>query len=353
MLTVRRTLAAAAMLALAGCGSTVAATDRRVAGNPEPSLSSPEITAGAGGPVADQSATSPEQSAIPQEQIGPSGTGPVPSAAAALPPSGRGYDAKNIYIGFPTQTDVDMAAKNVGLGVLSYGDQVGQIRAVIDDVNRHGGVLGRTLSPVFHDIKTADASTFDRQASGAASAVLRFRSNNVTHVLSSDSFVAFFMLPAEDQGYRPRYGLNSYHVPAAALQALVPPRQLAGSLGIGWLPVSDVDAAHNPGPVGPGETACRKVMKDAGVNISSAGAALIAMEFCDGTRLFVDGIVAGGGPGSRAIHAGVARAGPTFRSALVWRSGLSSSRFDLPGMARDLGFDGSAYRCLSAAGYPL
>jgi ABC-type branched-subunit amino acid transport system substrate-binding protein len=62
---------------------------------------------------------------------------------------GPGIDAKHIYVGI-TYT-VDAAAANKALGVnVSSGDEQADARAVVADINAHGGVAGRTLVPVFH-----------------------------------------------------------------------------------------------------------------------------------------------------------------------------------------------------------
>ena len=82
-----------------------------------------------------------------------------------------------------------------------------------------------------------------------SSAVLRFRSAGVSHVLFvtvNNSELWFFMPAAESQGYRPRYGLASYHVPAT-LPQFVPAAQLHGAVGIGWSPYQDVVESQDPG----------------------------------------------------------------------------------------------------------
>lgn len=415
-----------------------------------------------------------------------------------MPVTGRGYNARTLYLGFPTNNDVNDSAKNLGLAALNFGDIPAQIKAVLDDVNKNGGVLGREVVPVFHDIKTADlqrdpngqaqatcaaftedrkvvavinvvagidlptfyaclakrdtpvvsagftpvddafvanfspylykltsasftsltpvwiarlaaqryftgwntstgspgpapakigllypavqpqqrifasvkqqlirdgydvakefqysVASLDQESASMASAVLAFNSAGVTHVLSSEADALLFMTAAENQRYRPRYGLTSYHAPAAALQGTVPGAQLVGSMGVGWLPVSDVDSAHNPGPVGPGETACRKIMQDHGVDITSAGAATVAFAECDGIHLMLRAVIAQRDASSAGVRAGVGRIGPTFSSALIRQSGLSTSRAVMPGAVRDFAYDGSAYRYTSTTDYRL
>jgi hypothetical protein len=414
---------------------------------------------------------------------GSTNTGPASAASSQTTGTsltGRGYDAKHVYIGFPTQTDASSAAKGLGIAGLNFGDQVGEIRAAIALVNRRGGILGRQAVPVFHDIKTAsletdpetaaqaactaftqdtlvaavvnlvagidrdtfyaclknrgvpaatggyiafddttmrafspyvyhigvasydaviptwltrlkalgyfsgwdttaggpgaapvkigllyaqqqpqariaaklkaafvqrgytiaaefayDASTFDTTTRGMAAAVLPFRSAGVTHVFTLDSAVLAFMLAAENQHYRPRYALNTYHGPGAALQGNVA-AQLVGSMGIGWAPTSDVDSGHDPGSVGPAAAACEKAMRDAGVDVSSRSALWVAMMFCDGVSLLAAAANAGGGFTAAAAQTGVSRLTGRFPSATVFNpSGLTGTRLFLASRTRD------------------
>ncbi|MCW2544281.1 MAG: hypothetical protein JWM40_1833 [Frankiales bacterium] len=76
---------------------------------------------------------------------------PAPIAAGA---SGFGYDAKHFYIGMPTARDSAAAFKAAGAN-FDNGDVEADVAAIVGDINRSGGVLGRQLVPVFHDLSTA------------------------------------------------------------------------------------------------------------------------------------------------------------------------------------------------------
>src|SRR5690349_22550034 len=81
-----------------------------------------------------------------------------------------------------------------------------------------------------------------------SSAVLKFRSDGVTHVLIwDDNGVAtlFFMQQADNQGYRPRYGINSGNNMQVVAQ-VVSKSQLTGATGIGWTPAFDIANADSP-----------------------------------------------------------------------------------------------------------
>ncbi len=65
-----------------------------------------------------------------------------------------GVTATSIRVGYGTQKDADQAAAQFGLNAV-FGDQEAQARAVVNDINKRGGVLGRKLELVFHDERTA------------------------------------------------------------------------------------------------------------------------------------------------------------------------------------------------------
>jgi hypothetical protein len=411
--------------------------------------------------------------------------------------AGRGYDAHRLYLGFPTNNDVNRAAPS-GIGATDFGDQPSIIKAVVNDINRRGGLLGRTVVPLFHDIATAnletdpssqaqatctaftqdahvvavvnivaaidlptfysclahhdtplisagfvpaddalfnsyapylykltaasftrltpvwltrlaamgyfhgwntttggpgsgavkvgllypaqqpqqrifadikrrltasgytvakeyqyDASSLNNESASMSNAVLQMRNAGVTHLLSSESDVLLFMTAADSQHYRPRYALTSYHAPAVQLQGTVPNSQLVGSMGVGWLPDSDVDSNHNPGPVSAGETSCRKLMTAAGQGTATASAEIVEFAICDAVRLIADAINVSKAATSSALHVGLSRLGAGFASALTWRNGLAANRYDVPGAVREFAFNGSAYSYLSSKLYPL
>lgn len=80
------------------------------------------------------------------------------------------------------------------------------------------------------------------------SAVLRFKSQGITHVLIVEAnalLTLLFTRSAENQDYRPRYGLNSQNGPTA-IAGNVPPAQFRRAIGVGWAPQLDVPASELP-----------------------------------------------------------------------------------------------------------
>lgn len=91
---------------------------------------------------------------------GAPGTAPAAGSAAGgapvggIPTTGRGWDAKNVYIGVGTQKDVQQAFGTVGVNNLDAGDQEGQAKAIATELNRRGGLFGRQVKLVFRDHAT-------------------------------------------------------------------------------------------------------------------------------------------------------------------------------------------------------
>jgi ABC-type branched-subunit amino acid transport system substrate-binding protein len=149
------------------------------------------------------------------------------------------------------------------------------------------------------------------------SATLKFRADNVTHLLLLDaggSLVLLFSKDAKGQGYYPRLGLNS----AGAMQALsdsgvIGNDQLNGAMGLGWAPSVDLPAAETGKYATSATKYCLKVMKDrTGQTYDSTNAAAIALGYCDMGFLLALGI----------DHAGPSITKDTVRAAI---EGVASS----------------------------
>jgi hypothetical protein len=94
-------------------------------------------------------------------------------------------------------------------------------------------------------------------------------------------------------------------------------------------------------------------MHDASQDISAATAAVVAFALCDGVRLIAGGVSLSHDPSSRGLHTGLAQLGPSFDSALTWRSGLTASQYAEPGTVREFAYNGAAYAYASKTAYPL
>jgi hypothetical protein len=187
----------------------------------------------------------------------------------------------------------------------------------------------------------------------ASDAVLKMTSQGVTHVFSQTTDILFFMQAAEQQRYRPRYALTTTNVPGLlAGSGGAPAAQLAGSLGVGSAPLVDV---ATPPAMGPGRAHCKKVLKDAHVDVDPGYLAQAAAQgLCDEIYLYVDAARAGGGFTPSHLTSGFARISATFQAGTVFRVGFTATRFDEPSAVRDLGYDAEChcFRFLSATNWP-
>lgn len=171
----RQTLAALAAMVAAGCGTTVSSvSDNQVPAGSE-ALAVPATTPagdaslGIGGSARSSAGgTSAAGGLVSAARTGGAGVGggSVPGAveSAAVPAAatqGVGVTPTAVFYGIPYTADTDAANAALGASGLVTGDVRADYRAVVADVNAHGGVAGRKLVPVFHKY---DAETQDQKA---------------------------------------------------------------------------------------------------------------------------------------------------------------------------------------------
>jgi len=159
----RRPVVVLALLAVAGCGSTVQIKGTaQIGGTLSDGLTPlPNATTGALplGPGVDPRGG---LVAVP----GPGGTAPptrggvgVPSPAALAPGrSGHGYTATTITLGYSTAKNAQATLGALGIAA-SSGDVDNQMRALAADVNARGGIAGRRIQYVPHDFDVAGCNT--------------------------------------------------------------------------------------------------------------------------------------------------------------------------------------------------
>jgi ABC-type branched-subunit amino acid transport system substrate-binding protein len=131
-----------------------------------------------------------------------------------------------------------------------------------------GRAVDQGLKPALarHGLSLAQVSIVPSDNSfpaAVSSSVLKFASAGITNVM----FAApggggpdYFMTTAQSQHYKPRYALSSWDVPAV-VQSLAPAAQLQGTVGQGYSPIVDVNAASDPGQTA--SQACLNVYKAA------------------------------------------------------------------------------------------
>jgi hypothetical protein len=236
------------------------------------------------------------------------------------------------------------------IGVLRY-DVASQERA-----------LNLALKPALarHGLRVAEEAAIGLPgaASGAGysvahfqSAVLRFHSNGVTHVLFLGHGMSFFFMNmAESQAYRPQYGLTSLDEAALLLQGVVPTAQLANSRGIGWRPTTDVDDSRDPGG-NASVKRCHAMLAASGQVPSGRGQEESSYGFCDGFFTLQAAFMGTTNISRDAIVPAINALGTRYRSALSLATRLTSQRHDGVAAIRRFDYDEgcSCFRYVGAA----
>ena len=189
----KRLWAAVAVLSLVtACGSTVQVTGTAVAGGSQDGLSAPGGGAaspggstlspdGLGGSTGAAGPGTSGASGTPGSVAGPVGTGgatggSVPAGGTTGtatvgrgPESGRGFTKTTISLGVATANDYNNFVGSTGLKGVSYeGDTRVWFQAVVNQINSHGGLLGRKVVLVPHDFSTAQELSDTAAANQAA-----------------------------------------------------------------------------------------------------------------------------------------------------------------------------------------
>lgn len=207
---------------------------------------------------------------------------------------------------------------------------------------RVGALMTRELTRVGHAPK--DTLYYASSNPDVSGYILKFKSDNITHVMMCDIGLFVFATEAESQHYRPRYGVSTFNTPVLFLQGVVPAAQLVGAIGVGYDPTLDVDAQHDPTVSAmPAIATCLAIAKKSGVVYpqDKRFAHGVLYDTCDLITLIITAakrIHALDGP---SIKEGIGLVGPTFSSAVTLRAGLSPTQHANPAGTRDLAYDTS------------
>jgi hypothetical protein len=77
--------------------------------------------------------------------------------------SGPGVTATTIYIGDVYAINADALNQAAGVSGITQGDPQADMRAIVDDINKHGGMAGRKVEPVFQQFDSTSTQTIDQQ----------------------------------------------------------------------------------------------------------------------------------------------------------------------------------------------
>src|SRR5207302_10812422 len=108
-------------------------------------------------------------------------------------------------------------------------------------------------------------ASLDTQGQDIQNAILKFRSENITHILGTAAN-ALFAYETSGQHYYPRYSWDCCFSNDQNPQS---ENGLHGDIGVGVFPVLDIDAAQKPPSVGARQARCEQVATKAGVGWQS------------------------------------------------------------------------------------
>jgi ABC-type branched-subunit amino acid transport system substrate-binding protein len=227
------------------------------------------------------------------------------------------------------------------IGVLRYDEphHARFVRQIIEPRLRAAGFRIREDIGIQRPPSTASAGDTAAQAN---SAVLRFRSAQVTHVIlvPTGGVLPFIFMPlADSQGYVPVYALNSLDIPNFVAPN-VPARQLRGSRGLGWLPPSDLSTDRIPRNL-PTLERCAKVTGARDDDV---------VRFCDGLYLLKAAFDRGAPATAGGIRSALEAVGTSYVSPwATMGTRFAPGRHDGAAAARTLAFD-EGCRCFSYTG---
>jgi hypothetical protein len=213
---------------------------------------------------------------------------------------------------------------------------------------RLAAARGATVVPYFY----ADGTTqgVGAWASSIQASVLQFRGNDVTHVIADAASITIFATAAEQQRYRPRYGVQSLNVLHPSNES-VPRGQYNGAVGVGWLPSHDTNSVE-----GAAAASCLRDLAARGHSYAGKSEpTFIALMICDAVRLITGALNASGTLSVAGLATGIGTFGPRFEPAATFRSGFSAGRRDIVGAVRDVGYDAkcSCFRYASRTLWPI
>ena len=184
-----------------------------------------------------------------------------------------------------------------------------RVGVLLDNTASSEGPYGRILEPALtragaKPVAVARATHTDQ--GGIQNAVLRFRSQNVSHVLIIGSVLHFvgFSNAAEAQGYRPRYGFSDYFTAASSSASLGNVDQLRNAVAVlscnslacivenASRSSADVETPYDPNAITPGFRRCLDTLSRVrGTDYyrpAEAGSSSSVVWICDHFLLWLD-----------------------------------------------------------------
>lgn len=202
--------------------------------------------------------------------------------------------------------------------------------------------IGHPAKEKFFVQSPRGVSDYGSMSSSISSAVLRFRTNGVTHVIIFDQqgrITTFFTPAAESQEYRPRYGFTSQAGFQVGLKGGgVSREQAEDAAGIGWLPAFDVPVDRSK--LSPGAKRCDDFFNRKGMPATGENAMVIQQFQCQDAWLLdtiMDRLTT---EVTREAFIRLAETSGPLLSAATLGMGFDAGHHDGVTVVRNVGWDG-------------
>jgi len=230
--------------------------------------------------------------------------------------------------------------KGAKVGVVTIDDTMHSrsMDEVVRPTLRAHGITVTDVGLLTSPQATADAGTMGAQTGNV---ILRFKSEGIDHVIfwgSQGVGPFFFPTAAENQGYRPRYGLSTADYPELNRNQ-APAAQFARAMGAGWSGPGDVGLAPNWQPSDKAR-ACLKYFSDQGQAITTGDTASGVLNLCDSLWLLEAGMDRATVATPEAFRAAVDGLGSSVASGgtpVLWSPGVHDGAAAVRRFAFDTG----------------
>lgn len=231
---------------------------------------------------------------------------------------------------------------NARIGIVTWDDQ-SYVKAVETDFKPALARVGQKVQEVARVAVPQSLDGVGESQASISAAVLRFRHQNITHVMILDGpagiaggglITLLFLQSAESQAYRPRYGFNTTNAQTNSTRSEVPEAQLEKSVGVTWSNYADeTDQGIRPNPQ---RRRCLRLLSSSGVDVSNGTARELAINACSDLWFLEAAVEAGGQTLSiPRVMAGVDRLRGRFRSPASFGNQFSRDHRDGAALARN------------------
>jgi ABC-type branched-subunit amino acid transport system substrate-binding protein len=276
--------------------------------------------------------------------------------------------ANSVYASYPdTLFSVTPSTDRIGMtqaddaqlqGYFTPSSKIGIVST--NDPTYNTGANGFQQEAARYGAKVVDKASIcnvcssQEQSTEASSAVIKFRGDSINEVVMADSASGLPYLEAEEAAsYYPRLDISSLLLPST-LALEVTPAVLNGSIGEGYAPSSDVNAAQDgPENQTPRRQLCHQIMRNAGIQENDR-IATVAEEYTCELFFFLQTAVnqAGtvdAGALRTAVRTAVERLSTAYQPVVGWKTYFGANRHDGEQQYRPMTYSISC-RCFSYAG---